>query len=356
MAAGGWSVKVVLTPQAVKAGFTELASIAAGRAGGRTEGYRLQAMSAGSELDRERLAALGVDDALIAKRERLDGARALRFLAELPALVTRWEDRLGLSGARVMPGGVLSAALACTRRRDGAPVVLKLSAPDAFSAGAEAAALAAWEGVGACALLHADEDGRVLLLAAILPGGPVRPTVDDDADARRAAALIADLHRVPAQRAPDAIPDAAGELRWRFERAHAQLDGGSYAGGLITHEELDSAYREAVSLHAQAPAKVMCHGDFMNKNILLDADGRWWAIDPRPCVADRCLDAAFWALTHRPGDGVPQRCASIAREAGLDPARVWAWATAFAASEAVLVTDVERARAHSAVLHSGRAQ
>jgi streptomycin 6-kinase len=303
-----------------------------------------------SELDLEGLGLIGVDDALIAKRERLDGPRALRFLAALPALAAGWQARLGLRDARIMPGGVLSAALACMRRSDGAPVVLKLAAPHAESGRAEAAALAVWDGVGACALLYATEDGSVLLLDAICPGVAVRPGDDDSADARRAGDLLLALHRNIPGGIPAAVPDAGHELCWRFDRAHQQLDGPSHARGLISHRDLDAAYETALSLHEQCPGKMMCHGDLMNKNILLDRQGDWWAIDPRPCVGDPCLDAGFWSLTHWPGERVKQRCELIAREASLDPDRVWAWALVFAVSEAVLVTDLPRALAHRRVL------
>jgi hypothetical protein len=47
---------------------------------------------------------------------------------------------------------------------------------------------------------------------------------------------------------------------------------------------------------------------------------------------------------------VKQRCELVARAAGLNADQVWAWALVFAASEAVLVTDLPRARAHHRVL------
>jgi len=312
-------------------------------------------------LNLKALERLGVDAALIAKRERLDGRRALRFLADLPGLAASWQEQLGLRDARIMPGGVLSAALACSRVTDGLPVVLKLSAAHATSSRAEAAALAAWNGVGACGLLHAADDGAVLLLEAIRPGTAVRPDGEDGddvaplpgrdgEDARRAADLLAALHRVPPERIPSEIPDATHELHWRFERAHAHLDGPSHAGGLVSHAVIDEAHERALALHARSPRRVLCHGDFTNKNVLLDADRAWRAIDPRPCVGDPCLDAAFWSLTHRPGVHVKERCELVARARGLDAARVWAWAQAFAVSETVLVTDIVRARAHHRVL------
>lgn len=303
-------------------------------------------------MDLEGLARLGVDEALIAKRERLDGPRALLFLAELPALAACWQSRLGLSDARIMPGGVLSAALACKRRSDGAEVVLKLAAPHAQSARAEAAALATWDGVGACALLYATEDGSVLLLDAIRPGIAVRPGDDDRADAGRAGQLLLSLHRKIPGGIPAAVPGAGHELRWRFERAHDQLDGASHGRGLVSHRDLDVAYKTALALHEQCPSKTMCHGDLTNKNILLDRQGSWWAIDPRPCVGDPCLDAAFWTVTHRPGERVEQRGELVARVAALDPDRVRAWSLVFAVSEAVLVTDLARAQAHHRTLRT----
>jgi streptomycin 6-kinase len=295
-------------------------------------------------MDRGALAELGVDEALIEKRRRLDGERALAFLTELPVLVARWQKRLALHDARVMPGGVLSAALRC-RRSDGSPVVLKLSAPAAGNARAEADALRIWNGVGAPALLFEAEAGRVMLLQAICPGDPVKPE-DDRTDARRAAELLGGLHRGPLA----GIPDATDELCWRFARAHEKLDGPSYARGLVSHEDLDGAYRAAVDLHDARLHTVLCHGDFINKNLLVDGDAVWWAIDPRPVLGDPCLDPAFWALAHRPGVAVKERCELIAEAARLDPRRVWQWARAFAVSEAVLVTDPDRARAHHSVL------
>jgi streptomycin 6-kinase len=301
-----------------------------------------------SSLDRTALATLGIDDAMIRLRERLDGENARMFLADLPALAAQWQQRLGLTGARIMPGGVLSAVLLCRQRSDGVPVALKLSAAHAGSALAEAAAPRAWAGIGAPGLRWASEDGRVIVLDVIQPGTPARPG-NDEQDAQRAGALIGMLHRAAPDRIAAAVPTAERELGWRFDRAHTLLDGPSHARALVTHADIDAAHQAALELHRSAPATVLCHGDLVNKNILLDKSGDWWAIDPRPCRGDPCLDAAFWAVAHRPGVAVRHRCALTARACGLDADRVWAWARVFAISEAVLGTDASRARAHHAV-------
>jgi streptomycin 6-kinase len=296
-----------------------------------------------STLDRAALAALGVDDAVIARRRRLDGDEAVAFLASLPELAARWRQYFGLEGGRFLDGGALSAALACTRAVDRRSVVLKLSAPGAHSARAEAAALAAWGGIGACALLAGSDDASALVLDAIEPGIAARPSANDEQDVRSAAELLGRLHTAsPAQ--PPAVPDATLELRWRFDRAHRWLTEGR-AIAPVSPYELDAAAQSAETLHATGPG-TLCHGDFLDKNILLDHDGRWWAIDPMPCIADPCLDAGFWALHHRPGIEVRARCGQLARAAGLDPDRVWRWAHVFAASEAVLDIGPGRAEGH----------
>jgi streptomycin 6-kinase len=189
-----------------------------------------------------------------------------------------------------------------------------------------------------------------MLLEAIEPGDPVAPGDDDGDEARRAGELLATLQRLPSERIPAAIPPAAHELQWRFARAHQQLDGASPGKELVSHRQLDEAHQAALALDCGCDRRVMCHGDFTNKNILLGAGGAWRAIDPRPCVGDPCLDAGFWCLTHRPGDHVRERCELVAAVTGLDPERMWSWALAFAVSEAVLVTDLARALAHHRLL------
>jgi streptomycin 6-kinase len=296
-------------------------------------------------LDRAALLDLGVDDGVVATRRRLDGEPAIAFLAALPELTVAWQRRLGLTGGRVMGGGALSAALACTRVADGRSVVLKLSAAHAPGARAEAAALAAWDGAGACALLEASVDATALVLERIEPGSAVEPSGDERADARRAGELLELLHRPPP---PGSVPDGAPALDWRFPRAQRWLAAG-LAAAPVSPGELHAAAAAARTLHESGP-RVLCHGDFLDKNILRDGERGWRAIDPMACVSDPCRDAAFWALHHSPGAAVRERCALVAAAAGLDPDRVWRWALAFAATEAVLDIGPGRAGRHLRVL------
>lgn len=284
-------------------------------------------------LDLPALASLGVSERVIAERAALEGDGAVAFLAQLPDLVRTWQHELGLRGARLLPGGVMSAAFACRMGEEA--VVLKLSSAHGTSARAEAAALEAWAGVGACRLLFAEREGRVMLLAAIRPGRPPEPR-DQHHDAERAARLLELLHRPMA--IPEAIPEARQELDWRFRRAHDLL-GTAHAGLEVSHEQIEQAHRRALRLDAERPRTVLCHGDFLDKNILVDDRDRWWAIDPRPCRGDPCLDAAFWALAHRGGVDASEHARLVAARGGLDPERVTEWMRAFAIPEAVLALD-----------------
>jgi streptomycin 6-kinase len=289
---------------------------------------------------------LGIDEALLAERERLDGMQGREFLEGLPELVSHWQQELGLTGARIMPGGVLSGVFACTRIADRAAVVLKLTSERAGSAVAEAAALRAWDGRGACRLLFASADSSAMLLERILPGDPVRPA-SEASDAQSATQLLRRLH-LRGRLVPE-IPDASAELDWRFARAHTMLDGSNHVRGIVSHQDIDRAHERALELHSKAEDSVLLHGDFINKNLLVDHHGAWQAIDPRPCFGDPCLDLAFWAIAQRPNVAVRERCEAAADAAGLDPERVWAWALAFAVCEAVLVRSADRAHAHAAL-------
>jgi streptomycin 6-kinase len=149
------------------------------------------------------------------------------------------------------------------------------------------------------------------------------------------------------------VPDATAELRWRFERAHRLLKGPSHVRGVLDHAAVSAAHEAALQLHESRSTTVLCHGDFLDKNILLDERDRWCAIDPRPCLGDPALDAAFWALAHRGGQGATERWRIVAGAAELSPERVWAWVRVFAISEAVLARDATRANAYHAVLRHG---
>ena len=70
------------------------------------------------------------------------------------------------------------------------------------------------------------------------------------------------------------------------------------------------------------------HGDFHHHN-LLSSDGRWVAIDPKPMLGEPEYDVApfLWnPIPYRMRRDVTQRRLAAFASAGLDEARIRAWA------------------------------
>jgi len=263
-----------------------------------------------------------------------------QWLAEANVLAASCEEEWVLRIDGFLPGGSLSCVLAC-RRDDGSPAVLKLLAPwAAESTGAEALALTAWNGRGAAALLERTPDGRALLLSRVSPGTAFVPSGSDELDCERVAGTLRVLASAPT---PDELPPLSEALRARFARARGMA---GQRQEWITAQDLDDAEQRAVALAISAGDRGLVHGDAQDKNLLLsDLGGTLVAIDPEPSVGDRHFDAALWALTHRPGVGVRERCALLAGLLALDATRLWEWCLVLAVAEVALEV-ADRARAH----------
>jgi streptomycin 6-kinase len=273
------------------------------------------------------------------------------WVADAHARAAWCSEAWGLTVDGFLPGGSLSCVLAC-RRWDGSDGVLKLLPPWAEAAIAtEALALTAWAGHGVVPLLDATPDGQALLLARASPGHSFSPSGDDAEDCARAARMLGALASAPVVAGLPALTDA---LHVRFERARvaARHRGSSW----VSADGLLHAERRAGELAQTASRLTAVHGDAQNKNLLLDGgDGALVAIDPEPSVGDPHFDAALWALTHRPGVGVRERCKVLAGLLDLDQGRLWSWCEALVPAEVAL--DVrERARAHRELLMCSGAQ
>jgi streptomycin 6-kinase len=294
----------------------------------------------------DRLAGWEIPAHVVARWVSVHGLTAVRaWRAEAHDLAERWARTWRVSVDDFMPGGSLSCVLAGTGE-DGNAVVLKLLAPWASGAIAcEARALAAWNGCGVVDLLEHSPDGRVLLLRRVRPGGSFYASGDDAADCARVARTLGALASAPRLHA---LPDLAAVVCGRFARARAS----GRAGAPVTGDELDKAECCAAQLAQTASLSGPVHGDAQNKNLLLDEGGGLVAIDPEPALGDPHFDAALWALTHRPGEGVEERCAHLAHLLTLDQGRLRSWCLALAVAEVAL--DVpERASAQRKLLERG---
>lgn len=184
--------------------------------------------------------------------------------SRLDAALERWHCR---RDGETLTGGMSRVQPA--RRRDGSAVVVKVLEPAA--AIREARALAAFSDRASVGLIAVAEDLGALLLERLTPTDlttEADPWRRIEVQARLAAALVVDD--------PGGVPllDPPGWLD-QLERQ------------LVAVPELlsGSAVGRARSTIAALPAvDTLTHGDLHARNVHLDRDGRWRALDPAPLV------------------------------------------------------------------------
>lgn len=234
------------------------------------------------------------------------------------------ERAMGISIGSQMEGGHRSAVFRCSTE-DGTDAVLKLSATTDDWA-AEAAALSAWERENAAVRLRAVDEPSIalaLVLVLLVPGTPLPEGRKAEA-VRVAAQLLPRLHRHPG-----AFPFPSLMARYtEFER-RAQQDAAHEQQVLGNPEPvglplLPKARETASRLSVTGPDDVLLHGDFIDKNLLLDGD-RYVAIDPIPMIGDPCSDVGFFAAYHPPASNALDCAADIATSLGYDEERALRW-------------------------------
>ena len=211
---------------------------------------------------------------------RLVGDEAREWLARLPALEAEVAAQWALQLGDELPGGLL-ASVRAVRRADGTDAVLKLAGPWDRTAD-EIACLRVWGGGPAPTLLEADEERGAILLERIVPG-----TRETDADPESVAALLTAIH----------VPDAIG-LRALDVTVSRRLDRAE-RDGRASGQRLAWARTAVQRLQEDAPAAVIVHGDFDERNLLACARRGLCAIDPLPCAGDGSYDAAYWVHANR---------------------------------------------------------
>ena len=174
------------------------------------------------------------------------------------------------------------------------------------------AACALWDGGPTPALLEADEELGAILLERITPG-----TRATNADAERIASLLGSIH----------IPDVLG-LRSLDDTVTRRLDRAEREGR-ANGQRLGWARAAVQRLQDGAPAPVIVHGDFDERNLLACTRRGLCAIDPLPCSGDGAYDAAYWVHANR-RSGRRARFEAIATAAGLDRERLKDWCAVIA--------------------------
>jgi streptomycin 6-kinase len=246
------------------------------------------------------------------------------WLAALPDLRERCAVRWHLSIGERLGAGKTSRVYGCMDDR-GNPRVLKL-APGEMRPDLEAAALALWDGRGAPRLLDFDAASGALLLVRLVPGTPL-PGGDDAAAVERVAPALTALHaaRVPT---PGAFPTQLAFLDTWSNWVRSSAEEGTAGLRLF-----DVALRLARALCATAADPVLLHGDYIDKNLLLDGSD-YVAVDPIPRIGDRASDVGAFSAYHPPATGTARRARQLAERCGVDQDRAARWAAVWAVGEA----------------------
>jgi streptomycin 6-kinase len=193
----------------------------------------------------------------------------------------------------------------------GADAVLKVTPAEDDEADEEADALELWAGGGAVRLLRRDVRRRALLLERLRPGTDASPLAEDEATAL-AVSVGLRLWR------PAAMP-----FRWIGDHVPRWLD-------TAEAEEPNELIPLARELYAslEVGRATLVHGDLHHHN-LLDAGGRYVAIDPKPMLGEPEFDVPsfLWnPLSYRSRPDVTERRLAAFAAAGLDQWRMRAWA------------------------------
>lgn len=156
-------------------------------------------------------------------------------------------------------------------------------------------------------------------LAALALGG------QDDEATRILCGAAAGLHRERPGRPPD-LPELR---RWFRSLGAAQARGGAFAPAWATAQRLLADPRDVQPLH----------GDLHHGNVLRCPERGWLVIDPKGLIGERTFDFANLLCNPTPEHALTpgrleRQSALIAREAGLDRARLLAWVGAYAALSA----------------------
>ncbi|WP_431037184.1 aminoglycoside phosphotransferase family protein [Streptomyces sp. P6-2-1] len=287
--------------------------------------------------------------------------RLVRALAEDPGAddAAAWLDRLpGLAEAaarhhdvrveRLLQPGGRSGVVLLVRRADDAPAVLKLAPPCARPA-AEAAALARWDGLGACRLLADPGEGAE-------GDGGESDHAAGSVSARHASEHGLLLERLRPEISLSSLPqakamlEAAGTARrlWvtvtdespyetlaaRTERQAARM---REAAGPLVLPLVENALAVRSDLLADASRpdaeRVLLHGAFRQAKVLAGERLPWLAVGPEPVIGERAYDVARLArdrledlvASEGGASAARRRVAKLADALDLDRDRVQGW-------------------------------
>ncbi|MFP3987567.1 aminoglycoside phosphotransferase family protein [Streptomyces sp. E11-3] len=211
------------------------------------------------------------------------GGDTAEWLAKLPQAAEEAVARRGLTVERVHSPGGRSSLVVLVRQPDGTPAVLKLAPPAARPA-LEAAALAHWDGWGACQLLEHGDDALLL------------ERLHADVSLRSLAEAKALLEAAGTVRRLWVAPPAAHA----FETVDVRTSRLAAAMGSVADDAVrplvDAALSARSALVADSAEAFLLHGDFRQGKVLSGDRTPWLAVGPDPVVGERAYDLARLVL------------------------------------------------------------
>jgi len=246
------------------------------------------------------------------------------WLETIPDRLHQCAERWRLEIGERLGIGSTSRVFGCVDDH-GRSLVLKLAPPE-MRPDLEAAALTLWAGRGSVRLVDFAHDIGGILLERVVPATHLPPG-GDAAAIDLVARPLSELHAVqlPASHPfPTQLEFLDVWLDW------VRLGGESETAGVRL---LDQAREAARRMCSEGSSAVLLHGDFIDKNLLLDGTG-YVAVDPIPRVGDPCSDVGFYAAYHPPARDIGRRARSLAARCSLDQERAARWAAVWAVGEA----------------------
>lgn len=244
---------------------------------------------------------------------------ASRWLADLPAIVASASEHWGLEVGEPYEGA--SVSWVAPARRGGDEVALKVQWPHR-ECEHEAAALVAWAGDGAVALLAHAPQHHALLLERCEPG--TRLAVAPDVDAMSVMVdLLPRLWAEPTEPFRSLADEAAD---WRS----ALWADWSAAGEPCERRLVAAAHEYLGDLPGTQGEQVLLHQDLHGDNVLA-SDRGWLAIDPKPLIGERAFAIAPVVRDFVLGAdrrSVLDRFDRLTAELGLDRDRALGWTVA----------------------------
>ncbi|MQA73567.1 MAG: hypothetical protein GEU88_04320 [Solirubrobacterales bacterium] len=224
-----------------------------------------------------------------------------RLEATARAVASDWGLRVGKPFAAARHSYVAPA---------GEDAVLKLTDPSDDEADEEPDALALWRGDAAVRLIRGDRTRRAILIERARPGADIAVLPEERATAV-AVAVALRLWR-----------PAGAPFRWIGDHVPRWLDQAEGSAGAAG--ELIPLARD---LSRSLGRSTLVHGDLHHHNIL-DAGGRYLAIDPKPMLGEPEFDVPplLWnPISHEMTLEVTERRLAAFAAAGLDEERMRGW-------------------------------